>query len=116
MSGDRLALTELAELLGVLGHADRVRIVLELRAGERDVASVVEALGISQSRTSQHLGLMKAHHLVVARRDGRRVRYSLRDPALATWLCEAFGFLETGANLGHALDASIAEATERYGT
>ena len=65
---DDMALTELADLLSVLSNPDRLRILFELRSGPRDVASLVETVGVSQSRTSQHLGLLKAHHLVVAER------------------------------------------------
>ena len=113
MSGDGLAFQELADLLGVLGHPDRVRLIQELRGEERDVASLIEALGISQSRTSQHLGLLKAHHLVVARREGRRVCYRLRSEALAVWLIEGLGFLP-GATLGASLQESIHAARRRY--
>ena len=111
---DTMALQELADLLGILGHPDRLLILQELRSGPRDVASLVEVLGTSQSRTSQHLGLLKAHHLVVAERQGRRVYYALRNPALADWVLGGFGFLDTGATHGVPLDASIEALKKRY--
>jgi len=112
---DRMALTELADLLGLLGNADRLRILQELREGPRDVASLVKAVGTSQSRTSQHLGLLKAHHLVLARREGRRVFYELRNPDLARWMLGGFDFLDTGSTHGAPLDASIEALRKRYG-
>lgn len=46
----RLLVTkELADLLGVLAHPHRIRIIEELRASERDVNSLQEALAISHS-------------------------------------------------------------------
>jgi DNA-binding transcriptional ArsR family regulator len=83
----------LAELLGVLGHPSRVRIVEELRTGERDVNSLQSALGISQSGVSQHLSVLRAHRVVGERRAGRRVYYRLRSPELARWLLDGTVFL-----------------------
>jgi len=105
---DKMALTELADLLGMLGHPDRLRLLLELRSEARDVASLVTALGASQSRTSQHLGLLKAHHLVVAERQGRQVFYRLRDEALPSWFLGGLDFLDTGPSYHAPLAASIA--------
>lgn len=89
-----LVTKELADFLGVLSHAHRIRIIEELRTGERDVNSLQEALGISHSGVSQHLMLLRGHRLVAERRQGRRVYYHLRQPQLATWLTEAMCFLE----------------------
>jgi DNA-binding transcriptional ArsR family regulator len=85
---------ELASLFGVLSHGDRVRIIEELREGSKDVASLAEVLGVSSSRVSQHLQLMRAHHLVDVRREGRRVFYSLFQPELAQWLLQGLEFIE----------------------
>lgn len=85
---------ELAEMLGVLAHPNRIRIIEELRDGERDVKSIQAALGISHSGVSQHLMTLRAHRLVSERREGRQVFYRLRQPELATWLTDAMHFLE----------------------
>jgi len=111
---DSMALTELADLLSVLGHPDRLRLLLELRSEPRDVASLVDTLGTSQSRTSQHLGLLKAHHLVLATRQGRQVFYSLRDKALPDWFLDGFPFLDTGTTHGVPLEESIEALKNRY--
>ena len=85
---------ELAGLLGVLAHPQRIRIIEELRAGERDVASIQATLQISHSGVSQHLMQLRAHRLVAERREGRRVFYRLRQPDVAVWLTEAMRFIE----------------------
>ena len=85
---------ELAGLLSVLAHPQRIRIIEELRGGERDVSSIQAALEISHSGVSQHLMQLRAHRLVTERREGRQVFYRLRQPDLARWLTEAMRFIE----------------------
>ena len=111
---DTMALNELADLFSVLGNPDRLRILFELRGGPKDVATIVEAAGTSQSRTSQHLGLLKAHHLVVAERDGRRVFYRLREEQLPAWLTGGFNHLATSQTHGLPLQHSIEAFRDRY--
>lgn len=85
---------ELAGLLGVLAHPQRIRIIEELRVGERDVTSIQAVLEISHSGVSQHLMQLRAHRLVAERREGRQVFYHLRQPDVAVWLTEAMRFIE----------------------
>jgi DNA-binding transcriptional ArsR family regulator len=90
----------LAELLGVLAHPHRVRILEELREGELDVSSLQQILQISHSGVSQHLAVLRAHRLVMEHREGRRVFYRLRMPGLARWLVDGMEFLgETAEDL-----------------
>ena len=89
-----LVTKELAEFLGALSHPHRIRIIEELRNGERNVNALKEALGISHSGVSQHLMVMRANRLVSERREGRHVFYQLRQPEIATWLLDATVFLE----------------------
>ena len=85
---------ELAQLLGVLAHPHRIRIVEELKDTEKDVNTLQEALAISHSGVSQHLAILRAHRLVLERKEGRHVYYSLRQPGMARWLLDALPFLE----------------------
>lgn len=89
-----LVAKELATLLGVLAHPNRVRIVEELRGGEQDVNTLRDSLGIAHSGVSQHLGVLRAHRIVEERREGRHVYYHLRQPELASWLTVGLRFLE----------------------
>ncbi len=72
-----------SELLRALANPHRVAIVLQLGDGERCVHELVDALGIAQPLVSQHLRVLKAGHLVVGRRRGREVAYSLGDDHVA---------------------------------
>ncbi len=87
-------LREFAALMGAFAHPHRTRIIIELRAGEQDVNALQELLGITHSGVSQNLSVLRAHHIVKERRDGRHVYYSLTRPDLADWLIEGLGFLE----------------------
>lgn len=89
------ALQELAELLRTLGHPQRVGLVEELRAGERDVNHLCQALGCSHARMSQHLAKLRAVRLVRMRREGRHVFYRLSNPTLAAWLLDGLEFVES---------------------
>ena len=85
---------ELAEIFKILAHPDRVRIIEELRIGEKDVNTLAEQLELPGARVSQHLGLMRAHRLVEERRDGRHHFYHLTQPDLASWIVEGLDFIE----------------------
>lgn len=109
MAYHALVTKELADLLAVLSHPHRVRIVAELRDDERGVNVLQQLLGISHSGVSQHLSVLRAHRVVAERRAGRHVFYRLRQPELARWLLDATAFLEGTS----AQSASIREAVEQ---
>jgi DNA-binding transcriptional ArsR family regulator len=110
MSERALVSTELAHLLGVLAHRDRVRIVEELRGHERDVNTLQELLEISHSRASQHLSLLRSNRLVLERREGRHVYYRLAQPELAGWLLEGLKFLAGEATRSSELYRAVDRA------
>lgn len=109
-----LVAKELADLLGVLAHPNRIRIIEELRDGEHDVKSLQAAVGISHAGVSQHLMLMRAHHLVSERRQGRQVFYHLTQPELAAWLTEAMRFLEEESVAAEQLHHAIKKTRQAW--
>jgi DNA-binding transcriptional ArsR family regulator len=90
---------ELAELLKLLAHPDRLRMIEELRHGEKDVTSIAAALDLPSTRISQHLAPLRAHRLVEDRREGRNHFYRLTQPAIAAWIVEALEFLDVRSRL-----------------
>jgi len=62
-----------------LGDPTRLRIVLLLQEGERNVTSICKKLKIPQPTVSHHLGLLRAAQLVQTRRDGKAIFYSLSE-------------------------------------
>ncbi len=105
---------EMADLLGVLAHPHRIRIVEELREGELDVNSIQNILGVSHSRVSQHLSVLRAHRVVVERRAGRYVFYRLVEPKLAKWLLEGFDFLAVQSISNTELRSALNETREMW--
>ena len=93
---------ELADLFKLLAHGDRLRLIEELRLGEKDVTSLATALDLPATRVSQHLALLRAQRLVEERRDGRSHFYRLAFPQLAPWIVDALQFVDIRHRLEEA--------------
>jgi len=65
-----------------LSDATRLRIVERLADGEQCVCKLQDLVGASQSRLSFHLKVLRDVGLVIDRREGRWVHYSLRPSVL----------------------------------
>lgn len=71
---------ELSDVFGILGDANRLRLlVCLLEGGELCVCDLAAASGMSESAASHALRLLRAHRVVKVRRAGRMAYYSLRD-------------------------------------
>lgn len=68
--------------------------------------SLQEALGVTHSRTSQNLAVLRAHHVVAERRDGRHVYHHLVHPEMSDWLLGGLQFV--GANLSELVQRRMA--------
>lgn len=71
-----------AEIFQALGHPTRIAIVEQLRKGETAAGKLIEQLGLEQANASQHLAVLRSKQIVISRKEGNQVFYSLRDPAL----------------------------------
>lgn len=91
---DPRALAEAGELLRALAAPVRISIVLQLRAAERCVHELVEALGVTQPLISQHLRVLKSVGVVYGERHGREVVYRLVDEHLAHIVVDAVAHAE----------------------
>ncbi len=71
-------------ILKALAHPARLRVLTMLRSGGLCVCQVAAAMGSPVSTVSEHLGELRRAGLVLERREGRWVSYSLADepPAL----------------------------------
>jgi len=72
-----------ADLCKALSHPIRLQILDLLSEGERTVEELNKVVGTGQSNLSQHLGALRQRRLVVARRDGMNVFYTLSTPKIA---------------------------------
>jgi ArsR family transcriptional regulator len=72
-----------AGIFKVLGHPTRIHVVEILSVGEFSVGAILEQVKVEPANLSQHLSILRQSHLVVTRKNGNQVLYSLRDPLLA---------------------------------
>ena len=74
-----LPISELkADLFRALGNPGRIRILEQLVQGERSVGELQPLVGLESSHLSQQLGVLRRANLVVARKEGSQVFYSVR--------------------------------------
>lgn len=71
-----------ASVFQALAHPTRIAIIEVLREGELSAGIIIEKLGLEQANASQHFAVLRAKHIVVSRREGNQVFYSVRDPLL----------------------------------
>ncbi len=67
----------LAQVFRILGDPSRLRIVMTLGEGERNVTQLSRKLRMSQPTVSRHLSILKMSSLAEARRCGKEIHYSL---------------------------------------
>jgi DNA-binding transcriptional ArsR family regulator len=71
-----------AEFFQALAHPTRIAILEQLRDGELSAGVIIEKLGMEQANVSQHLAVLRAKQIVVNRKVGNQVFYSVRDPLI----------------------------------
>ena len=71
------AATAAATLLKALANEDRLLILCNLAAGEKNVTELQEILGLRQPTLSQQLSRLRYEGLVEFRRDGKSIHYRL---------------------------------------
>jgi len=71
-----------AEIFQALAHPTRIAIVELLREGEMPAGKLIDRLGLEQANASQHLSVLRSKQIVVNRKEGNQVFYSLRSPLL----------------------------------
>ena len=69
-----------ASIFQALSHPTRIAIVEILRNGELSAGAIQERLAVEQANLSQHLTILRNRQIVVNRKEGNQVFYSLRDP------------------------------------
>ncbi|MDR3567174.1 MAG: metalloregulator ArsR/SmtB family transcription factor [Syntrophobacteraceae bacterium] len=71
-----------ADILKTVAHPARLRIIDFLEPGEQPVANICKCLNAPQPFISHHLGLMKAKGILVSRRNGNQVFYSVANKSV----------------------------------
>ena len=81
------ALDLIARRFAVLSEPMRLRLVHALFDGEKNVTTLVEASGGTQTNVSRHLQTLTQAHILARRKEGLLVYYSIADPSIFK-LCE----------------------------
>lgn len=77
------AAVEAAAMLRALSNPSRLMLLCQLVDAEKSVTELETALGLPQAYVSQQLARLRSEGIVVARREGRTMRYSLADGRIA---------------------------------
>lgn len=80
------AIEEAANIFKTLGHEGRLLILCHLVQGPKSVGELEGMLDARQSAVSQQLARLRIEGLVTARRDGKTIFYSLKDPRIGELL------------------------------
>lgn len=107
---------KLAQLLNVLSHPVRIRIVEELKSQELTVSTLKDLLELSPAATSQQLALLRAHGIVAENRQGRNVFYRLCKPSLADWLMDGLKFIDPDPGEVQTITTAIESARSAWGS
>ena len=73
-----------ASMLKAIAHPMRIAILKHLEGGKRlTVTEIHELLGIEQSTTSHHLGILKDKGVLCSKREGKNTFYYLKHEILS---------------------------------
>lgn len=76
----------MSDRMSLVGDPTRIRILDQLRAGERNVQAIADALTTTQQNVSGHLRLLRAAGVVSRHPRGREVFYAIvDDTVLDVW-------------------------------
>ncbi|EGR1452010.1 helix-turn-helix transcriptional regulator [Vibrio cholerae] len=70
---------EVAELLRVMAHPERLMVLCQLTQSEMGVGQLQQGSTLSQSAFSQHLTVLRKHGIIQARKESQQVFYRLVD-------------------------------------
>ncbi len=71
-----------AEMCKVFSHPKRLELINTLRDQEMSAGDLSRRLGLSKANLSQHLGMMRERHILVARKEGNVVYYRIANARL----------------------------------
>lgn len=80
---DVTQLENAANMLKAIAHPMRIAILSFLEdGGKLTVSEIHQKLGIEQSTTSHHLGILKDKGVLISKRDGKNTYYFLKHDSL----------------------------------
>ena len=71
-----------SEIFQALAHPTRIAVVEALRHGEMNAGALLSYVAVEPANLSQHLAILRSKQVVLSRKAGNQVFYTLRDPVL----------------------------------
>ena len=105
MGGGGSWFTRAASLFRVAGEVARLKLLDRLCDGEWCVSELAEAAGVGLSTVSQQLRLLRAERIVMRRRSGKHIFYSLADKHVIDLVVNA---------LDHAAESQADDRATQY--
>ena len=87
-----------ASIFHALAHPTRIAILEVLRDGEISARAIQDRLGIEQANLSQHLAILRSRQIVVNRKEGNQVFYSISNQVLTKVLDLMRKYFQTHLN------------------
>lgn len=81
------ALELIAARFKALSEVNRLKIILALKSGEKNVSALTEETGLTQTNLSRHLQTLTEVGLLSRRREGVAIFYAIQDPTIFV-ICE----------------------------
>lgn len=81
-------------ILSSLSNETRLRLLLCLSKGEKNVTELIGNCGLSQSAVSQHLEKLRKARLVKTRKEGKEIYYSLLNSQTGRMSLKILKFVE----------------------
>ena len=75
-----------ADIFQALANPTRIAVLELLANREMSAGEIIEKLGMEQANVSQHLAVLRARQIVINRKAGNQVFYSVRDPLILEML------------------------------
>ncbi|MFH0801952.1 MAG: metalloregulator ArsR/SmtB family transcription factor [bacterium] len=71
-----------ADICKIFSNAKRLEIINVLKDGERSANELIERTGLSKANLSQHMAVLRATGVVLARREGVNMYYCIANPKI----------------------------------
>ncbi len=72
-----------SQVLSALANPVRLKLIICLSRGSKNVTELIGSCGLSQSAVSQHLEKLRTAGLVTTNRGGKEIYYALKDKETA---------------------------------
>lgn len=84
----------IASRFRALGEASRLKLIIAIETGEKNVSQLVAATGLSQPNVSRHLHTLTDAGILARRKKGANVIYAIVDPTVCDLFPKVSGSLQ----------------------